>query len=63
MQSYLTKRLGKARFLKSYEWPPSSPDLYVLDYYFWNALSKKFYEGRRERPLKNEEQLKMKIRI
>jgi hypothetical protein len=48
--SYLTKRLGKARFLKSYEWPPSLPDLNLLDYYFWDALSKKVYEGRRGRP-------------
>ena len=60
-QEYLKERLGKGGFLKSTEWPPSSPDCNVLDYYFWNKLSGKVYEGRTT-PFENVEMLEKRIR-
>ena len=43
------------------EWPTKSPDLNVLDYYFWNQVSTKVYEGPKE-PFHNLEQLKRRIK-
>ena len=61
-QNYLKERLGRGRYLTKLQWPPSSPDLNPLDYYFWNQLSNKVYEGRNGKPFDNEEQLKKRIR-
>ena len=48
VQGFLQKTL-KRRFFKSVEWPPSSPDVNPLDYFFWE-------------PFSSEEELKAKIR-
>ena len=40
VQGYLKERLGK-RFVKSGEWPPSSPDCKPLDYHFWDKVKVK----------------------
>ena len=37
---------GKNRWISKDEWPPSSPDTNPLDYWFWDAVKTKVYEGR-----------------
>ena len=32
-------------FVNRYQWPPKSQDLHLLDFWFWNALKEKDYEG------------------
>ena len=59
-QEFLRKVRGR-RFISKTEWPPHSPDLSVLDYYFWDAVSAKVYEGRRM-PFKDLKQLERRIR-
>ena len=44
-QNYLRKTLGYGRFVSKTLWPPKSPDLNVLDYYFWNKVQENVYEG------------------
>ena len=39
-QQHLHKELGR-RFVDKFSWPPSSPNCSPLDYYFWNAVSKR----------------------
>ena len=58
-QGYLQAALGK-RFLTKDHWPPNSPDCNPLDYYFWNEISTKVYEGRRE-PFKDLNELRERI--
>ena len=55
------KELGRFRFVNKLQWPPKSPDLNPLDYWFWDSLSRKVYEGQRE-PFVTVEQLKRRIR-
>ena len=43
-----------------YQWPPHSPDLNPLDYYFWNEIQNKVFEGRRK-PFANIEELTARI--
>ena len=40
VQDYLTRKL-KRRFIRAEEWPPSSPDLNPLDYFYWDLVRKK----------------------
>ena len=47
-QQYLKVRFGR-RFIRKDQWPPNSPDCSPLDYFFWDAVKRKVYEGRRER--------------
>ena len=61
-QDFLKETLGKGRFLSKTQWPPSSPNCNVLDYYLWDHISKRVYEGRNGVPFENEEQLKRRIR-
>lgn len=61
VQEFLEETLKK-RFVRKQEWPPSSPDCNPLDYYFWDAIKTKVYEGRFNRPFANEEELKHRIR-
>ena len=49
------------RFITKNQWPPRSPDLNVLDYYFWNAVKESVYEGRRE-PFKDIKQLQERVK-
>lgn len=46
-----------SKFLKPNEWPPSSPDLNVMDYYVWGALQEMVYE----KPVKSVAALKRRI--
>ena len=47
-QAYLKDTLGRGRFVSKTEWPPKSPDLNILDYYFWDRVATKVYEGRKK---------------
>ena len=60
VQKFLTKKLKK-RFVKNTEWPPSSPDCNPLDYFFWNDVQEKVYEGRHCNPFNDEDELKRRI--
>ena len=42
VQDFLEKTL-KRRFVKCVEWPPSSPDVNPLDYFFWDIVETKIY--------------------
>ena len=48
----------KRRFVKCVEWPPSSPDVNPLDYFFWDLVKTKVYQGRAGEPFSSEEELK-----
>ena len=50
------QRLCFMSFVKKDQWPPKSPDCNILDYYFWDNLSREVYKDRRE-PFENIEQL------
>ena len=52
----------KCRFVKCVEWPPSSPDVNPLDYFFWDLVKTKVCQGRAGEPFSSEEQLKTKIK-
>jgi transposase len=45
-QAFLRANTGD--FIDKTCWPPQSPDCNPLDYYVWNALQEKVYEGRNE---------------
>ena len=61
VQDFLAKTL-KRRFAKCVDWPPSSPDMNPLDYFFWDLAKKKVYQGRAGEPFSSEEELKTKIK-
>ena len=46
-QQYLKETFGR-RFISKDQWSPNFPDCNPLDYYFWDAVKKKVYGGRRE---------------
>ena len=46
-QHGLKKDLGNSRIVNKFQWPPQS-ELNPLDYYFWNEVKSKVYEGRGE---------------
>ena len=46
-QNFLRRELGD-NFVDKLHWPPYSPDCSPLDYYFWNELQNKVFEGQRE---------------
>ena len=60
-QNYLTQEFGRYGFVNKNQWPPKSPDLNPLDYWFWNSLKNKVYEGRRE-PFSSIAQLKRRVK-
>ena len=43
------------------QWPPHSPDLNPLDYFFWAEVQTKVYKGR-DQPFKDQAELKAQIR-
>ena len=45
MQNFLKRKL-KSRFVKNTDWPPKLPDCNLLDYYFWDRVQEKVYDGR-----------------
>ena len=61
VQDFLEKTL-KRRFVKCVEWPSSSPDVNPLDYFFWNLVKTKVYQGRAGEPFSSKEELKTKIK-
>ena len=61
-QTFLKETLGRGRYTKHTEWPPCSADANPLDYYFWDKVQNKVYEGRLT-PFENLEQLKRRIRV
>ena len=61
VQDFLEKTL-KRRFVKCVEWSPSSPDVNPLDYFFWNLVKTKVYQGRAGEPFSSKEELKAKIK-
>ena len=46
-KNFLEKTLKRC-FVKYVEWPPSSPDVNPLDYFFWDLAGTKVYQGRAE---------------
>ena len=62
VQNFLWETL-KNRFVFKDEWPPSSPDSNPLDYYFWNQVKLKVYQGRPfNQPFQDEKELLSRIR-
>ena len=59
VQDYLEKTL-QHRFVKCVEWPLYSPDVNPLDYFFWDLVKSKVYQGRVGEPFSSEEELKRK---
>ena len=55
VQDFLEKTL-KRRFVKCVEWPPSSPDVNPLDYFFWDLVKTKVYQGRAGEPFSLEKE-------
>jgi len=60
VQAFLHSSLGR-RFVLAEDWPPYSPDCNPLDFYFWNEVKDKVFEGRHNNPFKTEDQLKSRI--
>ena len=57
VQDYLTRKL-KRRFIRAEEFvPPSSPDLNPLDYFYWDLVKRKVYEGRHGNAFESENAL------
>ena len=52
----------KDRFVKCLEWSQSLPDVNLLDYFFWDLVKTKVYQGRAREPFSSEEELKTKIK-
>ena len=57
VQDFLEKSL-KRRLVKCVEWPPSSLNVNPLDYFFWDLVETKVYQGRAGDPFSSEEELK-----
>jgi transposase len=60
VKNYMKAELGK-RFITPTDWPSYSPDCNPLDYYFWNDVSTKVYEGRHCQPFATLDEMKTKI--
>ena len=56
------KQKSKSIFVKSTDWPPKSPDCNPLDYYFWDRVQEKVYDGRYCYPFAMIDELKRRIR-
>ena len=59
VQDFIEKTL-KRRFVKCVEWPPSSPDVNLLDYFFWDFVKTKYIKAELESRFSSEEELKTK---
>ena len=59
-QEHLREKFGR-RFIRKDQWLPNSPDCNPLDYFFWDAIKCKVYEGQRT-PFQNLTELKKRIR-
>ena len=61
VQNFLKTEL-KRLFLTSPEWLPASLDFNLLDYFFWDAVKSRVYEGRLNKPFINLGELKARIK-
>ena len=52
----------KSRFVKNTDWPLRLPDCNPLDYYFWDRVQEKVYDGRYCYPFATINELKRRIR-
>ena len=62
VQDVLEKTL-KSHLVKYLEWSSSSPELNPLDYFFWNLVKMKVYQGRAGELFSSEEKLKTKMAV
>ena len=60
VQKFLKQKL-KFRFVKNTDWPPKSSDCNPLDYYFWDCLQEKVYNGCYCYPFPTIDELKRRI--
>ena len=60
VQALLKEELG-GRFVSKDEWPPYSPDINPLDYWFWSAVKTNVYSGKLK-PFKDVAELQQKIK-
>ena len=58
----LPKQKLKSIFVKSTDRLPKSPDCNPLDYYFWDRVQEKVYDGRYYYPFATIDELKRRIR-
>ena len=61
VQRFLNETIPR-RFIAKDQWPPRSPDSNPLDYYFWNEVKRKVYEGRLKKPFESEDEMIAKIK-
>ncbi len=61
VQDFLRENLHR-RHVRKEDWPPKSPDTNPLDFYFWSRVKRKVYEGRHNRPFKNEDEMIRRIK-
>ena len=58
----LLKKKLKHRLIRAEEWLQSPPDVNPVDYFFWDFIKIKVYEGRSRKPFASEAELKKKIK-
>ena len=58
----ISLKTSKCCFFKCAEWLPSSPDVNPLDYFFWDLIKTRVYQGRAGEPFISEEELTTKIK-
>ena len=61
MQNFLKQKL-ESRFVKNIDWLLKSPDCNPLDYYFWDRVQEKVYNGHYCYPFATIDELKRRIR-
>ena len=61
VQDFLEKNF-KRRFVKRVKWPPSSPDVNPLDYFFWDLVKTTVYQGRAGELFSSEKEVKTKTK-
>ena len=52
----------ETNFVKDTDWPSKLPDCSLLDYYFWDRVQEKVYDGRCCYPFATIDELKRRIR-
>ena len=56
------KKKLKRRLIPAEEWPPYSPDVNPLDYFYWDLFEINVYKERSEKPFASEAELKNKVK-
>ena len=57
IQNFLPEK-SKSKSAANAEWPPSSPDCNLFEYYFWNEVKEKVYNGHGAKHFESEKELK-----